>query len=76
MGQHEVFNFLARQRKIGNNKYFESKEVYKALESNYIPTRRQLNQLYVYGYLEIRIKGFTKTFRLKKKYINTDVPFI
>jgi len=50
----DIIDFLYKERKAGQEKYFSPKEIYKSLNSSTEKSiRKQINNLFSYGYLEV-----------------------
>jgi hypothetical protein len=60
MGQLELYNFLAEQRKDGNDSFFTVKEVIAQTHCNPFSAFRSVNQLYASGFLEIKLNVDSK----------------
>jgi len=80
VGQIEIYEFLKRMRQTGDDRFFTYEQIFKGAKDmdtteNRIGCRRQVNQLCNYGYLELKMTGkimdWQRTFRLKKRYLNT-----
>ena len=75
MGQNEIIEFLMRERASGNHKYWSVRELTKEIDSTMFNIYKAMNQLYNFGFCEIKIpKGksqlyFRRKFRIKKKYV-------
>lgn len=82
MGQIEVYEWLKRQMKTGDLRYFTAKEIEKGLnDEGLVESKGYVNgnvkilliKLEAYGYLDTKRRGklsdYNRTFRIKEKYI-------
>lgn len=73
MGQADIMDWLGERRLAGDDRFFSREQIERAMLDKGLSVfrcRRQLNKLYVYHYLEIRLDGFfNRSYRLKRKYI-------
>lgn len=73
MGQSEIMEWMAQER-FKSNKFFSVKEIEAAMLAkglSILRIRSQLNALYVYHYLDIRVdKHFIRHYRLRFKYMD------
>ena len=68
MGQGEVFDYLCMERLSGNDAFFSSKQVSKALKessNNIKGVRRSCRKLFEFGFLDLS-DDYPKKFRVKK----------
>lgn len=74
MGQVEIMDWLRERRVAGDDRFFSREQIENAMIERGLSVfrcRRQLNKLYVYHYLEIKLDGFwNRSYRLKRKYIS------
>lgn len=69
MGQDEVLNWFIDRRKKGNHKFFAPIEVMKDCGISG-DTRRKINKLYAYGFLEVEKETFWKRgYRVKNEHV-------
>lgn len=77
MGQIEVYEFLKRQRELGEERFWSCREVEDACRQNgfssgmLVSVRGDLVRLEVSGYLDAMIQklGWRRTWRIKAKYV-------
>jgi len=80
MCEWDIIDFLYKERKSGQEKYFSPKEIYTNLNSsNEKSIRKQINNLFSYGYLEVETeqkwglfsngKKWNRSFRISKTHM-------
>lgn len=81
MGQAEVYEFLKKERELGNEQFFSVREIRDKLKEQGL-TNGQLEKLNmdlahlnIHDYLDMKIGGklsdWNRMFRLKIRYLNT-----
>lgn len=77
MNQCDIFNFLEREYKNGNTKYFTITELYVVFnEYSLLSLRRKVLKLYAFGYLDKKIFGLVIAYRVKPNLIDKDYNFL
>lgn len=81
MGQTEVYEFLKKERELGNEQFFSVKEIKNRLKeqgmSNGVIEKlnEDLARLNLHDYLDMKIGGklsdWNRMFRIKSRYLNT-----
>jgi len=82
MGQIEIYEWLKKQFRTGDVRYFTAKEIEKGLNDDGLTEAKGFSngnvkilliKLEAYGYLDTKRKGklsdYNRTFRVKEKYI-------
>jgi hypothetical protein len=73
MGQSDILEYLRNERLCGNDGFFTRKMIEQAMTHKglgALRVREQLNALYVYKFLEVRINyRWERGYRLRKQYI-------
>lgn len=73
MSQHEIFDWLRSRRLAGDHAFYTRKEIEAACRANGtggLRVRAQLDALYVYRFLEVRVADrFSRRYRLRAKYL-------
>ena len=74
MGQSDIMEWLRERRLMEDHRFFSPRDIEREMGARgvgVIQCRRQLNKLYYFQFLEIRLDTlWNRRYRLKKKYIN------
>lgn len=72
MGQSEVLDWFILKRVCGLNGWWTFRDVQNELGIPYDVARRNVQRLYLFGYLDIKHeKGWRRYYRVKEKYLDT-----
>lgn len=72
MAQNDVFNWFRTRYLTGETRFFLVCEVVKGVKEkgfNGKNVDKQIQKLYAFGYLDIKLDGTRRTYRIKKKYL-------
>lgn len=77
MSQSDILEWLKGRRLAGDERFFSARDIEKEMLSvgvSVLKCRRQLNKLYTYKYLEIRLDTlWNRRYRLKRRYVTERV---
>lgn len=65
MSQEDIILYLKNLRILGDNEFYSIKQIALSLDSPYITTWQKVNKLYAWGYLEIKVVDWKRSFRAK-----------
>ena len=73
MGQSEVLEWFILKRVCGLDGWWTFRDVQNGMDIPYDVARRNVQRLYLFGYLDVKHKdGWRRYYRVKEKYIDND----
>ena len=73
IGQQEIYEYFKKQFLAGHTEFLSMRKVSRDLNLDYSNTCKKIVKLYMWGYLEVKVKDrWKREYRIKEEFINDD----